>query len=319
MRSVDEVTPQALLWAIRYGYAPFMILGLNGAGLAMIMAGLHPLWLAPVLLVAIASSFLAERMLPSHDAWNDDHDDRGTNVLHFAMYEASAVNAVAMMPLIAWLVPWQGIWPHDWPLVLQVLLAIVFVDCAFTMIHYVSHHSPLLWKLHAVHHSVPRMYGFNGFVRHPLHQTIDTVIGTLPLALIGMSEKVAVLLGLAVSIQLLVQHSNVDYRIGWLQRHLAIGSLHHLHHVNWGREGDVNFGLFFTVWDRMLGTLQLQASRPIGSNDLGIDSEPNFPRSYWQHLLHPFQPVRAAPASTQPLTESKPENNGRPEQQARAA
>jgi sterol desaturase/sphingolipid hydroxylase (fatty acid hydroxylase superfamily) len=269
-----------------------MIIGLNGLGLAIISSSLHALWLVPVLLVALVSSFLAERLLPCHEAWNGDHDDRATDLWHFAIYEASAVNAIAMMPLVAWLVPWQGIWPHDWPLVLQVLLAIVFVDVVFTLIHYLSHHHPWLWKLHAVHHSVPRMYGFNGFVRHPLHQAIDTAIGTLPLALAGMSMQVAVLLGLAVSIQLLVQHSNVDYRIGWLQRHLAIGRLHHLHHVNWGREGDVNFGLFFTLWDRLLGTLQLEPARPIQSTDLGIDTEPDFPRSYWQHLLYPFLPKR---------------------------
>lgn len=272
----------------RYLYAPAMLLGLNGLGLWLVSHG-YPYWtLAVVFAVALGTVFLAERVSPVHDEWNHSHDDGTVNTVHAVVYEISNINAILLMPIIAWLVPWDGIWPHGWPLVAQVLLAIVLADFAFSMVHYFSHRIPLLWRLHAVHHGVPRMYGFNGLVRHPLHQTLDLVVGSLPLALAGMSMDVAVLLGLAVSIQLLVQHSNVDYALGPFRNHLAIGRLHHLHHVNWGKEGDVNFGLFFTLWDRMLGTLVLEPSRPIKSSDLGIDDDPSFPQTYWQHLIYPF-------------------------------
>ena len=86
------------------------------------------------------------------------------------------------------------------------------------------------------------LYGFNGFVRHPLHQALDIVVGTLPLVLIGMPIPVAVMLGFAIALQLIVQHSNVDYALGPVQKLLAIGPVHRLHHVNWAGEGDVNFG-----------------------------------------------------------------------------
>jgi sterol desaturase/sphingolipid hydroxylase (fatty acid hydroxylase superfamily) len=279
---------------IRYGYVPAMIVGLNGIGYWLVASGQSYWWLALVLAAATAFSFAAERILPAQEAWNHGTGDGATNVFHIAAYEASALNAIAMMPLVAWLTPWDSIWPHHWPLWAELLIAVLFVDLVFTLVHFVSHHHPLLWRLHAVHHGVPRMYGFNGFVRHPLHQSIDTVLGTLPLALAGMPVDVAFLLGLAVSIQLLVQHSNVDFRLGPLDGHLSIGRLHHLHHVNWGRDGDVNFGLFLTVWDRMLGTLQLEPGRPIGTKDLGLDSHPNFPRDYLSHLLFPFLPDRFA-------------------------
>lgn len=62
-----------------------------------------------------------------------------------------------------------------------------------------------------------------------------------PLALLGMPVEVAALLGFAISVKLILQHSNVAYALGPFEKHLSIGRLHHLHHlhhVNWSNQGD---------------------------------------------------------------------------------
>lgn len=274
---------------VRYAYAPFMILGLNGLGFLVISQNTSYIWIALILVVALATAFVAERYAPFYDEWNHDHKDGGANAIHALVYELSNVNATALIPLIASFHPWDGIWPIHWPLIVQFLMALVFADFALMIIHYMSHRIPLLWRLHAVHHGSPRLYGFNGLVRHPLHQMVDVGLGTAPLAMLGMPLEVAILLGLAISIQLIVQHSNVDYELGPFRPHLSIGRIHHLHHVNWGKEGDVNFGLFFTVWDRLLGTLQLEPPRPIKAGDMGIDDAPRFPTGYVEQLMFPFR------------------------------
>lgn len=278
----------ALRVAFRYAYAPVMVIGMNATAYLVVAKGHHYGWLGAVLLAAIALAFVAERISPVHDEWNHSHGDEQANTIHALVYEVSSLNGVMLLPLIAWLTPWDGIWPHDWPLVVQVFIAIVVADFAFTLVHYWSHIYPMLWRLHAVHHGVPRMYGFNGLVRHPLHQTLDMAVGTLPLALAGMPVDVALMLGFAVSIQLIVQHSNVDYELGPFRNVMSIGRIHHLHHVNWGKEGDCNFGLFTTLWDRMLGTFHPEPPRPIKANDLGVDDVPEFPKSYWEQLVFPF-------------------------------
>lgn len=273
---------------VRFGYAPFMLLGLNGAAFWIVYNGYHYGWLALLLITAFAVAHLAERVAPWFDEWNDPHHDDQTNIAHALVYELSNINGVLMIPLIVWIFSVDGIWPTDWPLLGQVLLAIVIADFAFMFVHMLSHRYPLLWRLHAVHHGVDRLYGFNGLVRHPLHQTLDMIIGTLPLVILGMPVNVAVLLGFAVTMQLIVQHSNVATALGPFRNLLSIGQIHHLHHVNWGKEGDCNFGLFLTLWDRLFGTFHPQPPRPISAADMGIDEVPNFPKSYLEQLIFPF-------------------------------
>lgn len=273
----------------RFAYAPFMVLGLNGAAFYVVAKGHSYAWLAPILGAALLTAFVAERTSPFYEEWNNSHDDGAANWIHAIVYEISNINATLLLPVIAWLTPWEGIWPTHWPLLAQLLLAIIIADFGVMFVHLLSHRWPILWRLHAVHHGVPRMYGLNGLVRHPLHQTLDLALATGPLAMAGMPIEVAVLLGVAISIQLIVQHSNVDYVLGPFRNHLSIGRIHHLHHVNWGKEGDCNFGLFLTVWDRLFGTFHPEPPRAIHADDLGIDEVPHFPRqSYWQQLIFPF-------------------------------
>jgi sterol desaturase/sphingolipid hydroxylase (fatty acid hydroxylase superfamily) len=276
---------------VRYGYAPFMLLGLNGAAYWIVASGYSYAWLAPLLVVAFVSAHLAERVAPWYEEWNDpahDHHDDTANIWHIIVYEISNVNGLLLIPIIVWLFPFQGIWPDSWPIVAQWAIAIVVADFGFMVVHMVSHHVPMLWRLHAVHHGVGRLYGMNGLVRHPLHQTLDMIVATAPLVILGMPVDVAVLLGFSVSIMLIVQHSNVAYALGPFRNQLSIGRIHHLHHVNWGKEGDCNFGLFFTLWDRVFGTFQAEPPRTIHAHDMGIDEVPNFPKSYIEQLLFPF-------------------------------
>jgi sterol desaturase/sphingolipid hydroxylase (fatty acid hydroxylase superfamily) len=247
----------------RYAYVPFMLIGINGCAVMWAAQGVR-LWKVALLLVlAIAAALLMERVLPYEARWNTSHSDAGKDAAHGFVYELY-LGGLVWLQLIAWVVPWQGIWPREWPLGIQLLAAIIIADLGATLVHYASHRVGWLWSLHSVHHGVHRVYGFNGLVRHPLHQQIDLAVAVLPLVLLGMPLAVTVLLGLAISVQLILQHANVDYRLGLFRHVLSIGPTHRLHHVNWAGEGDVNFGLFFTFWDRALGTFRASSTRARG-------------------------------------------------------
>lgn len=280
-------------------YAPLFFLGFLAAGLWLVGDG----WPLPMLLgllaVAVLVATLAERLLPYRQEWNASHNDEPRDLLHALVNEGINGLGVITIPLLAFLLPNPGLWPSHWPLWLQLALALPIADLGITLVHFASHRIPLLWRLHSVHHSVQRMYGFNGLMKHPLHQTLEALGGVLPLLLLGLSPQLAALLGFAVGIQLLLQHSNVDMRIGGLRHVFAWAPVHRLHHLKYGRVGDVNFGLFFSVWDRLLGTSLYLPDYRLG-DDVGIGDRPDYPVGYVAQCVEPFRVQRKQEAAVVP-------------------
>ncbi|WP_423204148.1 sterol desaturase family protein [Pseudomonas kribbensis] len=270
-------------------YAPMFWLGFIGGGIGL--AGYSLLWLMPLFGLALAVSFAAEWVLPYEVNWNLPAGDRRRDMLHALVNEALNAIGLLALPGLVTLLAIDGAWPSNWPLWLQVGLAIFIADAGVSLMHYASHRVPWMWRLHAIHHSVERLYGFNGLMKHPLHQLLEATAGLLPLLVLGIPSEVAVLLAFAIAIQLLLQHSNVDMRVGPLRWIFAWAPLHRFHHMKYGRAGDVNFGLFFTLWDWLLGTGFYTEHYRIGEGDLGIGSRPDFPRDYVAQLLDPFEPA----------------------------
>jgi sterol desaturase/sphingolipid hydroxylase (fatty acid hydroxylase superfamily) len=269
-------------------YAPLMLLGVNGTAIAIAASG-HAAWLPLLIVVAVGLSFAVERAIPYEPDWNRSRGDGKRDLVHALVNESLNVAAVALLPLIASFFMLTDAWPTSWPFAVQVVLAVVVLDVGITLTHYASHKLPLLWRFHAVHHSVERFYGFNGLMKHPVHQLIELGVGVAPLLLISLPHDVAAAMAALVAVQLLMQHSNADYRIGWLGAWLALNQAHRFHHLRWPTLGDVNFGLFLTLWDRLLGTFTADPHKRFGSEELGIADEPDFPVAYLDQLAKPFR------------------------------
>ncbi|MEE3755457.1 sterol desaturase family protein [Mycobacterium intracellulare] len=272
----------------RYGYVPFLLIGLNGAGIAVAAAGAPKYWLLGILGIAITTAFVVERVIPYDPQWNHDRADTTRDRIHVAVNETLILASVAAIPLLAAIVPAPQLWPHSWPFVAQVLAAVMVADFGITVVHLASHKIGFLWRFHAVHHSITRFYGLNGLMKHPLHQTVEMAAGVAPLILIGLPVDVASALALAVAIQLLLQHSNADYRIGPAKYVLALNEGHRFHHLKWAGIGDVNFGLFTLVWDHLMRTFSYDPTRRFDSTQLGMAAKPDYPSSYLRQMIYPF-------------------------------
>lgn len=274
--------------ALRVLFVPGMyglaVLGCFGAYLG----GWATLAVPGLLLVAIGVSLVVERLIPYEEAWNNDHGDAGRDVVHAFVNESLLVMSVFAIPALTFLLGDHAPWPRHANFALQVLMALLLLDLGITVLHVVSHRVGWLWRLHAVHHSVTRMYGFNGLMKHPLHQLLETGAGALPLVLLGVPRSVAAAAGLFVAVQLLLQHSNATYRVGPLKYLFSFNEGHRFHHLRWAGVGDVNFGLFTLVWDHLLGTFSYDPERRFTSADIGIDAWPNYPSRYVPQLRQPF-------------------------------
>lgn len=278
-----------LKFVVRCLYLPLFLVVGNGLAIYIVSQGFNELWLLGLLISFILLSFGFERLAPFDIRFNQSQGDGPRDFIHALVNESSSVIGVLSVPFIATLIPYASVWPTSLPLWAQVVLAILIADVGITLAHFASHRVNALWRLHAVHHSIKRMYGFNGLMKHPLHQTIETVAGTLPLLLLGIPQEVLMLLIVAVLLQLLLQHSNVAYFTGPLRYFYASNSVHRFHHLNTSKEGDVNFGLFTTFTDYLLGTVYFDKHRTITIEDRGISTQPDFPIGYFSQLIEPFR------------------------------
>jgi sterol desaturase/sphingolipid hydroxylase (fatty acid hydroxylase superfamily) len=274
--------------ALRVLFAPIMLIGFNGAAVWIVVAHASLFWLGPLLMAAIGFAAGVEQIIPFEPTWNRGQGDSARDLTHAVVNQAINLSSVAIIPVFGFLHPWGSVWPNAWPLAAQLLLAVIVADAGISLAHYFSHRWPWLWRFHAVHHSLNRMYAFNGLMKHPVHQAIEIASGGALLVILGMPPLVGLLLAFAVAVQLLLQHSNADMRIGPLAWLLAIAPVHRRHHRRAAEAYGVNFGLFTNLWDHLLGTADVGQAARVGPGDLGIEDWPDYPQSYAAQVARPF-------------------------------
>ena len=273
---------------LRYGTFPLFFLGFNAAGLWLIAHHAPDAARYALLLTAVLTMLGIERLIPWQPAWNRNPGDAQADVLHALVNTALTYGGITALPLLTALLRWPSAWPQHWPFAVQVIAAVLVLDLGISAMHHLSHKLGWLWRFHAVHHAAGRLYGFNGWMKHPLHQLLETAAGMTPLLLLGVTQPVAAAVAFWVAVQLLLQHANADFRLGPLKFVFATAEAHRFHHVR-GSVGDVNFGLFTTLWDHLAGSFRYEASAaPRAPDAVGL-MPPMPPRRYAAQLAAPFR------------------------------
>jgi len=288
---------------IEFFFLP-LFLGFNAAAIWLMGEGYSPWWLAVLFGTALIMSFWGEKLAPYNPAFNQNMGDRNRDIWHALVNEGSALANTLSVPALIILLGTADLWPGTYPFWLQCLGAVLFADLGVTFAHFASHKWSWLWRFHAVHHSVKRMYGFNGLMKHPVHQAIEGLVGVAPLIALGMPLDVGLVLLFMIATQLLLQHSNIGYRVGPLRWVLAVNQVHRFHHLKWANLGDVNFGLLTTLGDHILGTYHFEAEKTFSPDDLGIGTDPDYPQTYLKQLAAPFmkRPVQVSPKNSSETT-----------------
>lgn len=267
----------------------------------------------PVLLAALLIVGL-ERAAPFSPRWRVGLRERvvRTDALHTvstaltsSLVEAVAFGALAALGARASAALAAPLWPHDWPLALQVALALVLGELGTYGIHRWCHASPLGWRLHAMHHSATRLNLLASGRNHPLQAALSYAAALGPLVLLGAGGPTIALCTVFKAVNGLFQHANIDTRSAWLGWVLASPDLHRWHHSVDLREGNSNFGNNLIVWDLVFGTRHAPAGeRP--RDAVGVHGV-RFPDSFLGQLATPFLLPRwstpetvAAPAEPDP-------------------
>lgn len=142
-----------------------------------------------------------------------------------------------------------------WYLGFSLLLVVILQDAYFYFTHRLSHHPKCYKWLHSGHHHSKNPTPWTAFAFDPAEAIIQSVYLIGVTILIPMHLSVLVALVMVMTMGALFHHFGVrlfeNSAVGkWLGSWI-VGCTHHwLHH----RKYTVHYSLYFTFWDRMLGT-----------------------------------------------------------------
>ena len=282
-------------WGRRLAF-PLILGGTLAAAIALLPRLGPALTLVVTNLAAVVVIALTERLLPYRAEWSRASGDVGTDVLHAIfssvgttqlvrpLIQAAGVVAAGMLSRMLGV----ALWPASWPLIAQLALALGIAEITQYWLHRWQHEHDILWRFHATHHSAPRLYWLNAARFHPLDLALLYVVGYGPLVALGCPEETIMLFALFDAVFGLLQHCNIDVRLGALNRVFSMAEAHRWHHSRTVREANTNYGSNLIVWDLVFGTFFLPRDRepPIA---IGIADMPDFPMTYLAQLASPFR------------------------------
>ena len=140
------------------------------------------------------------------------------------------------------------------PVAASFLLYYVVGDFGAYWMHRLMHSGPV-WRVHKWHHSPTTMYWLAGYRTSLPQQTLFNLPWIFAYAVLGMSPWWMYLA--VISSHTLLNdwmHMNVSWRSNWLEWVMVTPRYHHIHHSDNPAHSNANFGVTFTVWDRLFGT-----------------------------------------------------------------
>ncbi len=175
-------------------------------------------------------------------------------------------------------------WVQNLPFVAALLLIVLVADLVQYWTHRAYHEVPLLWRLHAVHHSVKSMDWMAGSRQHIIELLITRTLVLAPIFVLGFSKEVIDAYIVVVGFQAVFNHANVSVRLGPLRYLIVTPNFHHWHHSQDTEAIDKNYAAHFAFLDHLFGTaVQSDREWPARYGVVG-DYVPN---GFWRQLLFP--------------------------------
>jgi sterol desaturase/sphingolipid hydroxylase (fatty acid hydroxylase superfamily) len=257
----------------------------------------HPVLGFNITYIALAISLLfLERVMPHEKAWQDPDGQTLANIAHTLMSKgvvqglvvfASVIGITSVITSVT--EPGYGIWPRDWPLWGQVILGIVVAEFGLYWGHRIAHEWYPLWRFHAVHHSVTRLWIINTGRFHFVDSLKSIGASMAILLVLGAPIEVITWLSAITAFIGMLTHCNVEMRFGPISWLFNTPGLHRWHHSQDLREGNKNYCENVMIWDHVFGTYFDDAARRPPVN-IGIKE--TMPVRFVEQLVWPFKSGR---------------------------
>ena len=243
------------------------------------------------LLLAI-TLLLLERWIPHEKEWRENDHQTFANIAH-TLTSKGVVQGILVFGGVVGLTTLvtsanedgYGIWPREWPMFIQVVMGLVTAEFMLYWSHRISHEWYPLWRFHAVHHSVTRLWVVNTGRFHFVDSLISIALGVSILLILGAPMEVITWLSAITAFIGMLTHCNVHMRFGFLSYIFNTPGLHRWHHSRDLKEGNKNYGENLMIWDHIFGTWYNPKRRP--PVNIGISED--MPVTFLAQLAWPFK------------------------------
>lgn len=274
--------------ALSYLWWPLLLAASIAAVYAGILSG-HAVLVFNVTYLALAIAIaVLERVQPHEQAWLANDGQVVPDIAHTVLNKGMAQVIIVMITFmgIAHLASATAgsFWPAHLPFAVEVALGLAVAEFGLYWKHRLAHEWPPLWRFHAVHHSVTRLWFLNTGRFHVVDTLTGLVVAMPVLLLLGAPKDVMIMVSAITAFIGILTHSNVEMRCGVLNYVFNTPELHRWHHSKVLAEGNRNYGENLMLFDLLFGTYFNAARRP--PKDIGI-SHP-MPSTFLGQLAVPF-------------------------------
>lgn len=144
---------------------------------------------------------------------------------------------------------------QSWSLAFKVTLVVVVNDFLDWFHHVVRHKVWVFWCFHAVHHSQREMNMFTDERVHLIDDVVANCLVCIPMFMFSVDAPMALYFALLLRWYPKLYHANIKADFGVLKYVLVTPQSHRIHHSIEPQHRDRNFGIIFSFWDWMFGTL----------------------------------------------------------------
>jgi len=163
------------------------------------------------------------------------------------LWHLIGIDKAVSVPLWTWLAPLGAA-----AFAVQVAILVVASDFLAYWRHRAEH--KWFWPIHAVHHSPTELHAAND-IGHPGQVWINMLCVSFPLSFIQFGpQQTPWAVSFVMTVLSIYIHSPIDVHFGPLRKLVVDNRYHRIHHSLEPKHFDKNFGICFSIWDRMFGT-----------------------------------------------------------------
>jgi sterol desaturase/sphingolipid hydroxylase (fatty acid hydroxylase superfamily) len=141
--------------------------------------------------------------------------------------------------------------------VVSFVVTVLALDGATYLVHRLMHQTPLLWRVHLVHHIDASVDATTAFRQHPVEGLVRFSFIAATAWSLGAPPVAVAIYRLLGALNAVVEHANIRVP-RWLDRLLVLvwvtPHMHKIHHSRERAETDSNYANLFSFFDRVFGT-----------------------------------------------------------------